>query len=136
MGAMGFCNFGGEQRIAVLHDARLVGVEVQPDLDYASAWLDGSKPEVGRKLSQVWGSDSHSYNSIGQRFTWVKMTKPNLEGLRLALLDGEASLKPARQGDTANPNSHANQIIESITIHQREIDRSQVRQQKCVSTLG
>ena len=112
----GLLQLHGEQRIAVLRDTRLVGVEVQPDLDCDGTWLDGSKPVVGRKLSQVWGSDSHSLNKIGQRFTWVKMTKPNLEGLRLALLDGEASLKPARQRDTANPNSHANLIIESITI--------------------
>ena len=117
----GLLQLCGEQRIAVLHDTKLVGVEVQPDLDCDSAWLDGSKPVVGRKLSQVWGSDSHSFNSIGQRFTWVKMTKPNLEGLRLALLDGEASLKPARRGDTAKPNSHANQAIESITIHKGKL---------------
>ena len=112
---------GGMQRIEVLRNAKLAGVEVQPDLDCDETWLDGSKPEVGRKLSQVWGSDSHSLDSIGQRFTWVKMTKPNLEGLRLALLDGEASLKPARRGDVANPNSHANQVIESITIHEGKL---------------
>ena len=112
---------GGMQRIEVLRNAKLAGVEVQPDLDCDETWLDGSKPEVGRKLSQVWGSDSHSLDSIGQRFTWVKMTKPNLEGLRLALLDGGASLKPARRGDVANPNSHANQVIESITIHEGKL---------------
>ena len=112
---------GGMQRIEVLRNAKLAGVEVQPDLDCDETWLDGSKPEVGRKLSQVWGSDSHSLDRIGQRFTWVKMTKPNLEGLRLALLDGEASLKPARRGDVANPNSHANQLIESITIHEGKL---------------
>jgi energy-coupling factor transporter ATP-binding protein EcfA2 len=112
---------GGMQRIEVLRNAKLAGVEVQPDLDCDETWLDGSKPEVGRKLSQVWGSDSHSLDRIGQRFTWVKMTKPNLEGLRLALLDGEASLKPARRGDVANPNSHANQVIESITIHEGKL---------------
>ena len=112
---------GGMQRIEVLHNAKLAGVEVQPDLDCDETWLDGSKPEVGRKLSQVWGSDSHSLDRIGQRFTWVKMTKPNLEGLRLALLDGEASLKPARHGDVANPNSQADQLIESITIHEGKL---------------
>ena len=116
---------GGEQRIAELRNTKLAGVEVQPDMKFDNIWLDGSKPVVGRKLSQVWGSDSHSSDSIGKRFTWVKMTKPNLEGLRLALLDGEASLKPARRGDAANPNSHANQAIESITIRRREIDRPQ-----------
>ena len=109
---------GGMQRIEVLRNAKLAGVEVHPDRDCDNTWLDGSKPEVGRKLSQVWGSDSHSFDSIGQRFTWVKMTRPNLEGLRLALLDGEASLKPARRGDIVNPNSHANHAIESIIIHE------------------
>ena len=112
---------GGGQRIAVLRNPKLAGVEVQPDSDCDSNWLDGSKPEVGRKLSQVWGSDSHSFDSVGQRFTWVKMTKPNLEGLRLALLDGEASLKPVHSGDIADPNSHANQVIESITIYEGKL---------------
>ena len=117
-GPDGLLQSGGQQRIAVLRNAKLAGVEIQPDRDCGSTWLDGSKPEVGRKLSQVWGSDSHRFDSIGQRFTWIKMTRPNLEGLRLALLDGEASLKPARRGDVAAPNSHANQAIESITIHE------------------
>ena len=112
---------GGQQRIAVLRNPKLAGVEIQPDLDCDNTWLDGSKPEVGRKVSQVWGSDSHSFQSIGQRFTWVKMTKPDLEGLRLALLDGEASLMPARPGSAANPNSYANQMIESITIYEAKL---------------
>ena len=115
-GPNGLLRLTGEQRIAVLRNPKLAGVEIQPELAWDSTWLDGSKPEIGRKLSQVWGSDSHSLDCIGERFTWVKMTKPNLEGLRLALLDGEASLKPARQGDVTNPNSHANQVIESITV--------------------
>ena len=116
-GPDGLLELSGEQRIAVLRNMKLAGVEIHPDLDCDVAWLDGSKPQVGRKLSQVWGADSHSFDSIGQRFTWVKMTKPNLEGLRLALLDGEASLIPVRRGDVANPNSYASQAIESITIH-------------------
>ena len=120
-GADGIQKLGGEQRIAVLGNTKLAGVEVQPDLDCASDWLDGSKPEVGRRLSQVWGSDSHSFDDIGQRFTWVKMTKPNLEGLRLALLDGETSLKPARQGDVADPNSRASHAIESIIVREGKL---------------
>ena len=120
-GPGGILELDGEQRIAVLQNMKLDAVEIQPDLSCDVAWLDGSKPQVRRKLSQVWGSDSHSLDRIGQRFTWVKMTKPNLEGLRLALLDGEASLKPARRGDVANPNSHADQLIESITIHEGKL---------------
>ena len=120
-GSDGILKLPGEQRLAVLRNPKLAGVEVQPDLDCDSAWLDGSKPEIGRKLSQVWGSDSHAFDEIGQRFTWVKMTKPNLEGLRLALLDGEASLKPARRGEIADPNSRASQAIENITIREGKL---------------
>ena len=75
----------------------------------------------GASCLRCGGSDSHSFDSVGQRFTWVKMTKPNLEGLRLALLDGEASLKPVRSGDIEDPNSHANQVIESITIYEGKL---------------
>ena len=113
--------YSGQQRISVLRNPKLAGVEIQPDLDYNNTWLDGSKPEVGRKVSQIWGADSHSFQSIGRRFTWVKMTKPNLEGLRLALLDGEASLIPALPEFAAKPNSYANQVIESITIHKAKL---------------
>ena len=65
---------------------------------------------------QVWSSDGHDYDQLGQRFTWVKMTCPSLEGLRLALLDGSESLKPAKQGDSDDPNAHADLAIESITV--------------------
>ena len=120
-GPDGLMELDGPQRIAVLRSTKLAGVEIQPDLGWDNSWLDGSKPQVGRKLSKVWGADSHSFESIGRRFTWVKMTKPNLEGLRLALLDGEASLIPARRGDTVNPNSYANQVIESITVYEGKL---------------
>ncbi len=120
-GPDGLLRLKGAQRIAVLRNTKLAGVEIQPGVEFDSTWLDGSKPQVGRRLSQVWGSDSHSLGSMGQRFTWVKMTEPNLEGLRLALLDGEASLKPAYLGDVAKPNAHANQVIESITIHEGKL---------------
>lgn len=43
------------------------------------------------KLARVLGSDCHSFQGAGvpgSRYTWVKMASPRLEGLRLALLDG------------------------------------------------
>lgn len=43
------------------------------------------------KLARVLGSDCHSFQGSsvpGSRYTWVKMASPTLEGLRLALLDG------------------------------------------------
>jgi len=45
-----------------------------------------------KSFSFVVGSDCHKREDIGGRYTWVKMTEPNLEGLRFALLDGERSV--------------------------------------------
>ena len=43
--------------------------------------------ESKRKISYVVGSDSHCINTIGSRYTWVKMGKPSIEAMRLALFD-------------------------------------------------
>ena len=63
----------------------------------AVEWMDTGAPaptcvekESGR-LANVLGGDCHSFQSDGSpgsRYTWVKMASPTLEGLRLALLDG------------------------------------------------
>ena len=63
----------------------------------AVEWLDTTLPapdcvdkETGC-LAKVLGSDCHSFQGNGlpgSRYTWIKMASPTLEGLRLALLDG------------------------------------------------
>ena len=43
------------------------------------------------RLARVLGSDCHSFRGRGvpgSRYTWIKMASPTLDGLRLALLDG------------------------------------------------
>ena len=108
----------GQQRIAVLRHQNLAAVEVDPDKEIDESWLDGSRSELRRQLPQVWFSDGHDFDKLGRRFTWVKMTRPNLEGLRLALLDGAASLKPATCENPGNPNAYAALALESITVHE------------------
>ncbi len=73
-------------------------------------------PEVGRWLSKIWASDGHNHQDLGQRFTWVKMTRPNLDGLRLALSDGSASLQPGLRDDMGELNTCTDLMIESITV--------------------
>ena len=50
------------------------------------------KPQVygERRLTwtEVLGSDAHESVALGLRYTWVKMARPSLDALRLALLDG------------------------------------------------
>ena len=116
-GPDGLLGHEGQQRLAVLRHRNLAAVEINPDEAVDESWLDGTRPEVGRRLSKVWCSDGHSLAALGRRFTWVKMTRPRLEGLRLALLDGPASLIPAVREAPGNPNTHAALAIESITVH-------------------
>ncbi len=83
------------------------------------------KPEiyVQRKLgwTEVIGTDDHgvagSDRSPGSHYTWVKMAEPSLEGLRLALLDGDASSilrsDEERHGDA---NSTPEFFVESVEV--------------------
>ena len=116
-GPDGLLGLEGQQRLLVLQNRNLAAVEVNPDEEIDESWIDGSLPEIRRTFSQVWCSDGHSFAALGRRFTWVKMTRPDLEGLRLALLDGPASLMPAVLEEPGNPNTHAALAIESITVH-------------------
>ena len=123
----GLLRHEGQQRIAELNHPRLAGVEVVPDygsedgkllapVDY-EPWLDGSQAEIKRQFHPVWSSDAHCFAGLGRRWTWVKMTSPTLEGLRLALLDGAGSLKPSQAKDD-NHNIPPEMVIESITVDQ------------------
>lgn len=71
--------------------------------------------------AEVLGSDSHHPSGkAGQRypgshFTWVKMSTPSYEGLRLALIDGALSLKRSDRF-TGDPNIHGQLTIENIIV--------------------
>lgn len=83
---------------------------------------------IDRKLqwARVLGSDSH-HPPIGDggpcypgsRFTWVKMGKPSLDGLRLALTDGSISLECSDE-TKGDPNQHADLVIESIKVEKAQ----------------
>ena len=63
----------------------------------AAEWVDKEPPmparveKEARRLTSVLGSDCHTFQgekAPGKHFTWIKMAAPTIEGLRLALLDG------------------------------------------------
>ena len=69
-----------------------------------------------KTFAEVLGSDSHKIAEVGRGFTWVKMGQPTLEGLRLALLDGDQSLRRSDE-HTGNPNDgQSSQIIEHFEV--------------------
>lgn len=73
--------------------------------------------------TRVLGSDCHSFQNKavpGSRYTWVKMAEPpNLEGLRLALLDGEGvSVRRSDENSHFEPFQTPEHFIESIEIRE------------------
>jgi PHP family Zn ribbon phosphoesterase len=77
--------------------------------------------------ADVLGSDSHHpTGNPGQRFpgshfSWVKMGRPSLEGLRLALLDGAPLSVRRSEQQQDQPNRHAVQLIEEIEIREARL---------------
>jgi hypothetical protein len=71
-------------------------------------------------FTSVVGSDCHSFqgnNVPGSRYTWIKMETPSLQGLRLALLDGqEVSVRRSDEGENFSPFSTPEFFIKSIEI--------------------
>ena len=112
---------------------QLSGTTLQQALDckdiFAMELVDtnSQKPQAYTDRNLCWteviGSDAHHPNGAsgknypGSRFTWVKMGSPNIEGLRLALLDGSLSVRRSDQGGE-DPNEHAPMVLESIEISQ------------------
>ena len=71
------------------------------------------------EMATVLGSDCHSFQGSrapGSRYTWIKMSRPTLEGLRLALLDGDqVSVRRSDDGQF-EPFQTPDQFITSIEI--------------------
>ncbi len=87
-----------------------------------------TKPQLYIDLKLNWteilGSDAHYPSGLnssqhrfpGSHFTWVKMGEPNLEGLRLALLDGPLSIKRS-DSFTGSPNEYEHPVIGSMEVN-------------------
>ncbi|MCF5349692.1 AAA family ATPase, partial [Pseudomonas simiae] len=66
-------------------------------------------------LAEVIGSDAHRPDEVGRAYTWVKMSSPTIDGVRLALVDGASSIKRSNTV-TGNPNAVSSNVIHSISI--------------------
>ena len=84
-------------------------------------------PELYRKRRLKWaeviGADSHHPSGEsgtrfpGSHFTWVKMARPTLEGVRLAVLDGNGfSVRRCDDCGDFEPFATASHLVESIEI--------------------
>ena len=74
----------------------------------------------GLSWAEVLGSDAHHPGKTGPKFpgshyTWVKMAKPSVEGLRLALIDG-GGFSIRRSDEQFDPNGLPDNFIEAIEL--------------------
>lgn len=85
-----------------------------PDQERADAPLSRYK-NLNFDLPSIIGSDAHHPNDIGRAYTWVKMSTPSIEGLKLALVDGSYSIIRSDH-ETADPNNSSNTLLRSVII--------------------
>jgi len=107
-------------------DANTVKAILQEPGILALEWAASNSPvpmvleELKLRFASVVGSDCHSFQGTavpGSRYTWIKMARPSLEGLRLALLDGqEVSVRRSDESDGFAPFNTPEHFIESIEI--------------------
>lgn len=107
-------------------DANTVRQVMETEGLLAVEWVDGTvlPPEnvekQTRRMTQVLGSDCHSFQGVavpGGRYTWVKMANPTLEGLRLALLDGnDVSIRRSDDEGEFDPFMTPKHFITDIEI--------------------
>lgn len=106
-------------------DANTLKQALEVDGILAVEWCNDSShfPEcvaaLEKRFARVLGSDCHDFGgdpAPGSNFTWVKMARPTLEGLRLALLDGNGvSIRRSDEG-AFDPNRRPAHTMEAIEI--------------------
>ena len=82
--------------------------------------------EVKPSFASVLGSDCHSFSKEppipGGRYTWIKMATPSLEGLRLALVDGQDfSVRRSDAADGLASFTLPEHFIECIEVREAQV---------------
>ena len=77
-------------------------------------------------------SDPHNYETIGSSFSWLKMEVPDIEGIRLALLDPASRLRRMADG----PPGEAYPRIERLRVRETDFfNEIDVPLTPCLTTL-
>lgn len=104
----GVCKLGSKSVFRVCKAADAVEV-VFPDKPQMSIFR-----ATGLSLPQIIGSDSHAPNENGRAYTWVKMSSPTIDGLKLALLDGNTCIR--RSDEEFTPNTLPSTYLKELTV--------------------
>lgn len=63
-----------------------------------------------KNIAHVKGSDAHALNEIGRGYTWVKMTHPTFDGIKIALTDPEHCIIRSPDIPPSLPSEQINKI--------------------------
>ena len=69
------------------------------------------------RLAKIAGSDSHKPDEIGRYSSWLKMTSPSIDGLRLALMDHEFCVKNQENDPNHKPDVFLSELVISSMRH-------------------
>ena len=108
--ASGLCKLGHMtvERVCQVSDAVEI---VHPKKESLSCF---NSTKASASLPKIIGSDSHAPNQNGRAFTWVKMASPSIDGLKLALLDGNTCIR--RSDESFTPNTLPTMYIKELEI--------------------
>lgn len=120
----------GQQRIRIIQHPHLLAVEAtdfdKPTGERTIDYLNGKDPNYKRKLAVFQSSDNrdpegngHSLEGIGARFSYFKLDKINLEGLRQCFIHPEA-----RIATELTVNKH--NIIKSLKLSNNGFLKNQI----------
>ena len=116
----GLFQLQGLTRKQALENENIYAMELRDSNYQKPQWYEDKK--VG--WTEVNGSDIHSFSDATfGAFTWIKMEEPSIDGLKLALVDGNGSVKDSTHDD---PNRPPEYFIEKLEISEAKyIGRSE-----------
>ncbi len=86
----------------------------------------------GKHWPLIQCSDPHNYKTVGRKFTWMKMAVPDVEGIRLALLDPQSRLRRMEEG----PPSCSYPRIERLIVQRTDFyNEASIPFNQCLTTL-
>ena len=111
-------------------DANTLREVMAMDRLLAVEWVNQALPvptcveKDSRRMTRILGSDCHSFHgdrAPGSRYTWIKMADPTLEGLRLALLDGDGISVRRSDGATFEPFKTPKHFVTGIEVESARV---------------
>ncbi|MEH6396537.1 TrlF family AAA-like ATPase [Pseudoalteromonas sp.] len=82
-------------------------------------FLDTVNPELASAcshLAKLQGSDAHECSRLGKGYSWIKMSQPSINGLKLALHDHDFCV----ENGVDDPNSTPDIFLKSLNISQMQ----------------